>query len=109
MSGIDINSIQWLEPWVPIETVQRKSFEAELQREVKPGHLLYQVEVKAVARRLDCDDVLFALTNHSSALAVVHLTYSVSEVSPQWPHTLLFDSVEEWVENCMKPDHQDYQ
>ena len=79
-----------------------------MKREVKPGHPLYQVDVKAVAKRLDCDDVLYSLFKHSSAFAVVHLTYAISEVSPKWPHTRLFNSLEDWIESCMTPDHEDY-
>ena len=104
-----MENIEWLEPWAEIQTDRRKPFEAQLKREVQPGHLLYQVEVNAVAQRFDCDDVLFALVNHVHALAVVHLTYSTSQASSQWPRTQFFDNIQDWVENCMKPDNQDYQ
>lgn len=100
--------IQWLEPWVPIEADQRQYFEVELKREALPGHALYGVEVKAIARRVDCDDVFFALLAHSPALAVVHLTYATLEVSAQWPHTRLFDTLEDWIENCMRVDHEEH-
>jgi hypothetical protein len=62
-----------------------------------------------VAERLDCDDVLFSLLNQSSALAVVHLTYAEREVSSRWPDTQFYENLEDWIENCMKPDHQAYQ
>jgi hypothetical protein len=42
----DMSDIKWLEPWVEIETEKQKRFEAELKREVKPGHSLYQVASK---------------------------------------------------------------
>jgi len=101
-----MENIEWLEPWGETEP---NGFETELKREVKSGHPLYGIQVKAIARRFDCDDVLFALVKHSHALAVVHLTYSSSEFNSQWPQTRFFANLEDWIENCMKPDNQDYQ
>ena len=100
-----MNDIEWLEPWKAVE--DGGFFEAELQREVGPGHLLCGVEVQAIGQRLDCDDVLFALTNHSHALAVVHLTCS-AEPNPQWPQTRLFARLEDWMERDMEPNNRDF-
>ena len=100
-----MKNIKWLEPWEAI--IDGALFEAELQTEVCRGHPLYQIEVKAIGRRLDCDDVLFALANHSHALAVVHLTYA-RESNPGWPQTRLFADTEDWTERGMKPDNRDY-
>lgn len=37
--------------------------ERELNRELSPGHPLFGLPVETLARRHDCDDVLFALTD----------------------------------------------
>jgi hypothetical protein len=47
----------------------------EALREIGPGHPLYQKELEAIARRIDCDDVLF-LIRSTSEVAVVHLTWT---------------------------------
>lgn len=42
-----------------------------------------------------------------SVVAVVHLTYSKRpETDPSWPETTLFESLEDWIERGMKPDHE---
>ena len=88
--------MQWPESWEEIMPNEQKALEAELKREVTLGHLLYNVSVTAVARRRDCDDVLFA-TVGSSSVAVVHLSYG-EEANPLWPHTRFFGSLGEWKE-----------
>lgn len=85
-----MENIEWLEPWVEIQLDRIKQFEVRLQKEVPPGHPLYQAEVRAVAQRFDCDDVLYSLVNHVHAFAVVHLTYASSQVGSQWPPTQFF-------------------
>ena len=59
------------------------SLEHELTRELAAEHPLYGVAVRAVARRGDCDDVLFR-----SALddwVVVHLTWRRTRETLPWP------------------------
>jgi hypothetical protein len=57
-----------------------------------------------IGRRQDCDDVLFALGD--GRVAIVHLTYSGKrEPVPSSPRTKLFDSLEHFVEEEMKPEH----
>ena len=52
----------WPAPFAPFEYLEdRSAFEAELRREVKPGHALFGVPVAALARRYDQADVLFEL------------------------------------------------
>lgn len=82
----------------------------QLQREIQPGHSLYGIKkIKAVGERLDQDDVLFVLFGHPYyQLAVVHLTYTASQMSTQWPRTTFFLNTEDWMENCMKPDSEGY-
>lgn len=99
-----VEEIQWRKPWVKVESDAREPLEAELRREVGAEHPLYGAQLLAVGRRLDCDDVLFALTDEPQAYAVVHLTYAGRESSPLWPHTRFFRTLNDWVENCMRPD-----
>lgn len=80
----------------------RQALEVELRREVSQGHTLYSVPAEAIARRIDCDDVLFALTN-SPAVALVHLSYR-SETSADWPHAKVFGSRDEWLAHALKED-----
>ena len=59
-----------------------------------------------MARRFDSDDVLFLLIEHPAPLAVVHLSWTGRpERNADWPHTTFFDSLEDFIEKCMKPDH----
>jgi hypothetical protein len=53
--------------------------------------------MKAVARRQDCDDVLFVSTDNPPVVAVVHLTYANQpEQDPRWPETTVFESLADW-------------
>lgn len=99
-----IPASQWLDPWIPVSS--GGALELELATELSPEHILQGVSLKAIARRLDNDDVLFELQGYSKPLAVVHLSYR-RETDSQLPWTVLFDSWEDWVENCMEPDHEE--
>lgn len=97
--------IKWLEPWDELCT-SGASFERQLHTEMMKGHVLYNIPVKAIARRYDCDDVLFQLETGDYKYAVVHLTYSKSKHSSvEIPRTKLFVSIDEFEEKCMKNDH----
>ena len=50
----------------------------ELLREVGVGHPLHGLPVRTLARRQDCDDVLFAIEDGTERVAVVHLTWTYS-------------------------------
>ena len=101
--------IQWCEPWVEVsDGAARRKLERELKRELAPPHPLFGRSVEAVARRIDRDDVLFAI-NNGSELAVVHLTWTSSPPdSPPWPAARVFASVDEFVQQCLTPDHADF-
>jgi hypothetical protein len=88
--------LRWRAPWQVV--ADGTAFEMELQRELIRGHPLYGVQAVAVARRLDCDDVLFRLDHPSYTLAVVHLTWRTRPgPEPKSPHTVLFADWEEWI------------
>jgi hypothetical protein len=102
------SQLEWLEPWQRIEACG-DALVRELQKEVPPQHLLYGIPVIAVARRIDCDDVLFATGSPKKPLAVVHLTWtSCTETDPQWPFSTLYESWQDWIKHCLLPDHEEY-
>ena len=101
----DFTNLQWLEPWGPA----LPGLEAELEKEVNVGHPLFGQKAISIGRRGDCDDVLFFLPENPFPLAVIHLTWAGRrEKSPEWPHTILYSSLDDWVERCMKPDHLEF-
>lgn len=100
--------LEWLEPWQHIEG-RAEALVNELQKELPPQHVLHGVQVVAVARRIDCDDVLFATTDPMKPLAVVHLTWTGrTESALKWPHTTLYESWRDWTERCLFPDHKEH-
>jgi hypothetical protein len=76
------------------EAAGRERVENELRREVGKGHVLYGIDVDAVAAcNGHCDDVLFALKDGRYAL--VHLSYPGSAPDrPPWPGTDIFEGWE---------------
>lgn len=96
----------WLEPRQPIGDGGR--LENELQREMSSTHPVHNVAVKAVARRYDCDEVLFEILDGSGRLAVVHLTWSASgESQPNWPKIRVVPDWRTFVDEVMARDNAD--
>ena len=108
MDKLDISHIQWRKPWHPILPIRAPHSEAELHRELCPKHVLFGRPVSAIGYRQDCDDVLFYLGEIAPRFAVVHLTFQ-PETNPKWPETSLYESIEDWVEQCMIPDATDFE
>jgi len=103
--------VNWLVPWHPVgdDSAQVAGMERELERELSPGHPLFGLPVKTLARRQDCDDVLFALQDGTGRVAVVHLTWTQSPPErPPWPGTTLFQSLEIWAAGGMRSDSEDF-
>ena len=64
------------------------------------------IRMTPLACRQDCDDVLFALDD--GRVAVVHLTWSrKGEPVSDHPSTSVFDSLDRFVEDEMKPTHRE--
>jgi hypothetical protein len=102
----DLTKLQWLEPWYPAASA---GLEAELEKELAPSHPLFGSRAVAVGRRADCDDALFFLPDNSLPLAVVHLTWSGGGGNREWPRTTFYESLDDWVERRMKPDHWEFE
>jgi hypothetical protein len=98
--------ITFCEPWRGLSG-NPSAFEKELVLEVGRGHILFGRKMCAVANRQDNDDVLFVSDDVlPEIVAVVQLTWSSrTETNPRWPTTVLYDSVELWVEHGMMVDH----
>jgi hypothetical protein len=100
-------AMEWLHPWQPLST-SGIGFVRELAKELSDRHALIGVPVVAVAKRSDCDDVLFATADTTKPLAVVHLTWSGhAEPDPTWPFTTIYKSWQDWIERCMRSDHEE--
>lgn len=94
--------MNWLEPWYETDEC---SLVAELKRELVKGHVLYKLPVQVIARRQDCDDVLFQLLDGTNRFAAVRLTFN-KETSSDWPRTEIFSSIDHFGSQRMSIDHE---
>jgi hypothetical protein len=82
--------------WFPVDREGAVALDAELRREMPRYHQLHGRNVRAVARRLDQDDVLYHSEDDNS-IFLVHLTWRV-ERDPAWPWTVRYDSIRDFCE-----------
>jgi hypothetical protein len=95
----------FMQPWEPVRD-DGHNLDQELRKEIVSGHPLYARLVRAVARRTDCNDVLFETDSAEYRYSVVHLTWTGElEQNPIYPYTQFYPAWEEWVESRMKPDN----
>jgi hypothetical protein len=74
-----------------------------LQHEVCPGHPLYRIECRAVARNREHHDEFIFVTAHSDMpVAFVHLTWTV-ESGPAFPYAVGYPSWEAFRAAWTKP------
>jgi hypothetical protein len=98
------DTMVWLKPWEPLKD-SGEVYVVELRKELGSWHVLFDVPVRAIARHVECDDVLFATGAPENPLAVVHLTWaSRTESDPQWPYTTLYNSWPDWIERRLLPE-----
>jgi hypothetical protein len=102
-TSVDLS--QLTAPWFPL-TGEGPGLVEELRREISQGHVLFGKDVAAVARRHDCDDVLFALER---GVAVVHLAYGGRETRPEFPDTELYESWADFVTERVARDARERQ
>lgn len=104
----DLKRLTWLEPWEPLEPSHAVGLEQELQKELSPGHVLHGRNVRAVAARGDCDDVLYVVDS-PPRLAVVHLTWTGRPPEhPPWPSTSVLLTLDDFVTEVMRPSHDEW-
>jgi len=84
--------------WGEIGVHGHAGLERELALEMGPGHPLRDRAGRALMRRGDCDDVLFAVRN-SPEVALVHLTWTSSPERPGFPWTTVFASMLDWYDD----------
>lgn len=99
--------MEWLAPWYSVsdDLAQVAGMEQELQCELSRGHPLFGAPVKTLARRQDCDDVLFSVQDGTNRVAVVHLTWTRSSPEePPRPVSTLFANLDAWAVGAMHPD-----
>ena len=103
-----VTADSWLEPWIPVDCEgSRRGLEAELSRELAPGHPLFGIPVIALGKRQDQDDVRFALPD--GRVAEVHLTWvSQGEVDARWPSTAFHPFLAAWAGQSMQRDHAEH-
>jgi len=102
-------NIEWLEPWDSLCT-NGISFEQELYNEVGRNHVLYMKTVTAIGRRYDRDEFLFQVNSSEFKIAVVQLTFSGKKLTDSnYPKTRLYIDFNDWINNCMIPDHIEFE
>jgi hypothetical protein len=89
--------MEWPEGWWAINPTIAAVFEAELARELAPGHPLFGLPVRAMGQGGNGDDVLLEVLDGSGRVASVHLTWARRAEAPPWPGSALFASRDEWL------------
>ena len=105
-------NIEIVSPWKRIEDSpeiknQTEHLSARLKEDLPQKHVLQGLKVRAVALRVDRDNVLFEIEGHKMPLAVVHMTWR-NETDPGWPVTKFYQTWEQWVREDMLPAHNEY-
>lgn len=78
--------------WRTVAGDEAETLELELRRELPSSHVLQGRLVRAVARRVDCDDVAFEV--EGAGLCIVHLTWR-RESDSEWPFTIFVEALPE--------------
>ena len=103
--------MEWLEPWWSTSEQSaefHETFQRELRLELSTSHELYGIPVKLIGRHGGSDDALFELLDGSGRVAVVHLTWAKSRERPPWPGAIIYESLEAWAEQRMRPEHEEW-
>jgi hypothetical protein len=101
--------IQMKLPWKALADEKQRAnlLSVRLKDDLSPAHRLHGVRVRAVACRVDRDDVLFEVEGGDEPLAVVHMTWQ-KKTDSRWPRTRFFQSWKEWLCDEMLPSHEEY-
>lgn len=109
--GQDDPLIEFLDPWWSTAGKDARfhdTFHDQLRREVPPGHVMYGVPARMIARHDASDDTLFELLDGSGRVAVVHLTWAKRRERLPWPGTDVYPSLRAFAEERMLPEHRAY-
>jgi hypothetical protein len=87
--------------WSQLNPADANPLEAELKRELSPGHPLFGRNLRAIARRDGYDDVLFTPTGDLTPVYWVHLTWA-AETDPAWPWTEQYQTLAEFADDWAK-------
>ena len=105
----ELRSAPWREPWWCF-CLEDESFgrdlETEFRAELGQTHSLYPANptARAIAKREDCDDVLFWLPDAAASFAIVHLTWKGRPSDdPALPLSTSFASLDRFVERELIP------
>ena len=101
-----MNKHKFIKPWSSIDEFppsNKKAIEEEVNKEILKNHPLYGRNLKTIARREDCDDILFQIEN-SQKVAYVHLTWSSKKEFSDFPITVIYENIEEFKTTKMKDD-----
>ncbi|MDP9606446.1 UNVERIFIED_ORG: hypothetical protein J2W38_006266 [Variovorax paradoxus] len=102
--------MEWFEPWWSPENLGeqfQENFKKQLEREMPTGHCMHGLPVRLLARG-NGDDALFEILDGSGRVADVHLTWSRSQQRLPWPGATIYQSLDEWAEKVMLPQHRDW-
>ena len=99
-------ALDWLMPWQPLTRERAERCERALPRELTAGHPLAGRVVRAIAARVDCDDVLYWVGDPEE-LAVVRLRHKPARTLDA-VGCMRFTSVAEFVQACLEPDHLEF-
>ena len=84
---------------------ERDGWEAQLRREIAPGHALYGMGLRALGRRDDRDDVLVSVDG--LGWAIVHLTWQRhAPADPHWPNSWLIESTSELLDRLARDEQE---
>ncbi len=96
----------WLSPWQPLSDDAAQPLTARLQKALPADHELASTELRALGASEESGDVLFAEAG-SERCFVVHLAPEKGKkLDPS--HILSFESLADFVEGCMQPDHLEH-
>jgi hypothetical protein len=98
-----LQTIEWLEPWASLTHARATELTRKLISALAADHALHARKPEAVAGRVDTPDTLFWLRDPEQ-LCVIHLV-KPRRVDDDWPPTTDYDSVAEFIDGCMGPDH----
>ena len=100
-------NFEWLEPWAPLADPQARERERQLASSLVPEHPLYGRSARALGARLDdAAQSLFAL-EAPAELCVVSLG-AVRKSSAESPFFSAFESLADFRQACMLPDHLEH-